>query len=121
MYALPADSKHGDRRMEIFTPATVGLWGTLGTTMTSLGVVLSEKSQAVLADTTFTETTLVPVGMMLAGIGVTAALVWKVANQKHIVELNMKDLENRIGRLEHELKSVETELDDKQDKLNHRK
>lgn len=107
--------------MEIFTPATVGLWGTLGTTMTSLGVVLSEKSQKVLAESTLTETTLVPVGMMLAGIGVTAALVWKVANQKHTVDLNIKDLENRIRRLEDELKSVETELDDKQDKPPHRK
>jgi len=107
--------------MEIFTPATVALWGTLGTTMTSLGVVLADKSQKVLAESTFTETTLVPVGMMLAGIAVTAALVWKVANQKHTVELNMKDLENRIRRLEDELKSVETELDDKQDKQHHRK
>ena len=106
--------------MEIFTPSAVGLWGTLGTTMTSLGVLLSERSQQMLAETTFTETTLVPVGMMLAGISVTAALVWKVAHQKHTVELNMKDLENRIRRLEDELTSVESELHDKQDKP-HRK
>lgn len=121
MHALTADSRHGDPRMEIFTPATVGLWGTLGTTMTSLGVMLTNKTQTILAESAFTENTLVPVGMMLAGIAVTAALVWKVANQKHTVDLNIKDLENRIRRLEDELKSVETELDDKQDKPHHRK
>lgn len=116
MLVLHAEERHGDSRMEIFTPVTVGLWGALGTTMTSLGVMLFGERPLVLAESAFTDTTLVPVGMMLAGIAVTAALVWKVAHQKHTVELNIRDIENRIRRLEDEIKSVEDELEEKQDK-----
>lgn len=101
--------------MELITPSVVALWGVLGTTMSTLGMVLADQPTAPHhAEGSMSESTLVPLGMLMAGIAVTAALVWKVANQKHIVELNMKDLENRIDRLEEELSKVEGEL--KQDR-----
>jgi len=97
--------------VEIFTPTTVACWGILGTTLSSFGVLMKE-SPAV--------SDAVPFGVVLTGVVVTATLVWKVAHQKHTVDLNIKDLENRIESLEEQL-AASSKRKDKQDKSGQRR
>ena len=51
---------------------------------------------------TLTEQTWIPLGLFLAGIAMTATVVWKVASHKTNTDAKLLDLQKRIKRLEKE-------------------
>lgn len=79
------------------TPAFVSFSGILATILSVTGTMVGEG-----AVTTQGEG-IIPVTMLVSGICVTATLVWKVATQKHTVDLNIKDIESRIRNLEKQI------------------
>ena len=48
----------------------------------------------------FNESTLVPFGLFMAGLTMTAMVVWKVAGHKAQTDLKLNDLIHRIERME---------------------
>ena len=59
-------------------------------------------SMAVSENNTLTEHTWIPLGLFLAGIAMTATVVWKVASHKTNTDAKLLDLQKRIKRLEKE-------------------
>ncbi len=54
---------------------------------------------------TLSETTLIPLGLFLAGLAMTTTVVWKVASHNAKTDAKMTDLIRRIEQLEEAAKS----------------
>ena len=46
------------------------------------------------------ESTLIPLGLFLAGLAMTTTVVWKAASQKAATDMKLKELIDRVERLE---------------------
>ena len=67
-----------------------------GTSAVGLAAGLSETG----GGNTLTGNTLIPLGLFLAGIAMTSAMVWGIATHKSRIENDLRDLKRRIRDLE---------------------
>ena len=74
---------------------------TSGTTAVGLAGVMDTSKTSVLS-----ESTLVPLGLFFLGLAMATTMVWKVATHKATVEARLKDLVNRIDRIEEVVMSI---------------
>ncbi len=79
------------------TPAFVSFSGIFATILSVTGSIAAESASNSQAEG------IIPVTMLVTGMCVTATLVWKVATQKHTVDLNIKDIESRIRNIEKQI------------------
>ena len=75
---------------------------TSGTTAVGLAGVMDTGE-----GTVFSEGTLIPFGLFLAGLAMTSTLVWKVATHKAGTEMRLKELVKRMERIEKAVHSLQ--------------
>ena len=68
-----------------------------GTTAVGLAGVMDVSSPR---GNVINESTLIPLGLFLAGLTMTTTLVWKAASQKAATDMKLKELIDRVDRLE---------------------
>ena len=68
---------------------------TSGSGAAAIGYAAMQQQQ-----TTLNESTLVPLGILLSGIALSATLAWKSSSTHTRLQLKVEELENRIIRLE---------------------
>ena len=68
-----------------------------GTTAVGLAGVMDVSSSS---GNVLNENTLIPFGLFLAGLAMTTTVVWKVASQKAATDMKVKELIDRVERLE---------------------
>lgn len=89
-----------ETNMVIVTPTTVLLWGALSSTVTAMGAMAAEAVTHQQQANVVGGEALVPLGILFTGISLTVALVWRVATQKHTMDLGIQELRHRIDLLE---------------------
>ena len=75
---------------------------TSGTTAVGLAGVMDTGGGSV-----FSEGTLIPFGLFLAGLAMTSTLVWKVATHKAGTEMRLKELVKRMERIEESFRDLQ--------------
>ena len=68
-----------------------------GTTAVGLAGVMDVSSPG---GNVINESTLIPLGLFLAGLAMTTTVVWKAASQKVATDMKLKELIDRVERLE---------------------
>jgi len=86
--------------MEGISLSVVGVTSS-GTTAIGLASIASASTQT--ATPTVSLETWMPLGLFLAGIAMTATLVWKVATHKSLTDSKLKQIEKQIDELEKKL------------------
>lgn len=81
---------------------------TSGTSAVGLaGVMGTGETNAVL-----NQDTLIPFGLFLAGLAMTATVIWKVASHKAGTEVTMREIIKRLDRLEKTLYQIQSRKKD---------
>jgi len=83
-----------DKSIEAVTLAVVGV-SSSGTSAIGLATMTTATNS-----NTLTTQTWIPLGLFLAGVAMTASVVWKVASHKAKTDAKLLELQERLNRLE---------------------
>ncbi|MAK37899.1 MAG: hypothetical protein CMC15_17200 [Flavobacteriaceae bacterium] len=83
-----------DKSIEAVTLAVVGV-SSSGTSAIGLATLTTATNS-----NTLTTQTWIPLGLFLAGVAMTASVVWKVASHKAKTDAKLQELQERLNRLE---------------------
>ena len=88
----------------MFKFAMLGCGLFSGIAIASVGAMTAANSAAV------DQNTLIPVGVLLTGIGVTVAVTWRVAKERNAIETKLVDLRQAIADLNDRMAMLENDL-----------